>query len=151
MALQRGQESYSRCSAGRRRTSRVLGSNLEERTDVSWGITGNYLDVSNCCIDLLRKERLRTHSYLSDEIGNLVTVSVNIEGRVLDSLLVHGALLELEDHQRQILKLIWLDELSYEETATFLELPLGTVKSRASRAQSRLKQIIQEYLSEKGN
>jgi len=65
-------------------------------------------------------------------------------------MLIHGALQELEPNQSQILRLIWLEEMSYEEVAQMLNLPLGTVKSRASRSQSRLKMILQEILSEDG-
>lgn len=66
-------------------------------------------------------------------------------------MFIHGALAELEPAHREILEFIWLKELSHEEVSNHLSIPIGTVKSRASRAQGRLKEVIQEILLENGN
>ncbi len=42
-------------------------------------------------------------------------------------------------HQREILKLVALDGLSYDETADRLAIPVGTVRSRLSRARDALR------------
>jgi RNA polymerase sigma-70 factor (ECF subfamily) len=44
----------------------------------------------------------------------------------------------LPRRERDVLALIAWGELSYEETATALEIPIGTVRSRLARARSRL-------------
>lgn len=44
----------------------------------------------------------------------------------------------LPAREREVLVLIGLAELSYEETATMLDLPVGTVRSRLSRARAKL-------------
>lgn len=48
-----------------------------------------------------------------------------------------------EDHRALIL-LIGVEELSYEEAATVLQIPIGTVMSRLSRARAKLRQHLQE-------
>jgi RNA polymerase sigma-70 factor (ECF subfamily) len=50
------------------------------------------------------------------------------------------ALLPIE--QREIVLLVGLEELSYGEVARALDIPLGTVMSRLSRARSRFKAIL---------
>jgi len=106
--------------------------------------------VVRACIDVLRKEKLRSHSSLPDNADHIIPSTVRFENQLIDSMFIHGALQELEPNQSEILRLIWLKEMSYEEVAERLNLPLGTVKSRASRSQSRFKEILQEILSESG-
>jgi RNA polymerase sigma-70 factor (ECF subfamily) len=49
------------------------------------------------------------------------------------------ALLELPDAQRLALFLVDVEQLSQEEAAEVLDVPVGTVKSRASRARAALR------------
>jgi len=48
-----------------------------------------------------------------------------------------------EDHRALIL-LIGVEELSYEEAAAVLNIPIGTVMSRLSRARTKLRQFLLE-------
>ncbi len=48
-----------------------------------------------------------------------------------------------EDHRALIL-LIGVEELSYEECAKVLNIPIGTVMSRLSRARAKLRQHLEE-------
>ena len=54
---------------------------------------------------------------------------------------VNKALDRLEAHDREILVLKDVQGLSYEEIAQILELPMGTVKSRISRARVAFKDV----------
>jgi RNA polymerase sigma factor (sigma-70 family) len=59
------------------------------------------------------------------------------EDRALSAELV-GELRRLSDEDRDALLLVVWGELSYEEAATALEVPVGTVKSRIARARRAL-------------
>jgi RNA polymerase sigma-70 factor (ECF subfamily) len=54
------------------------------------------------------------------------------------------ALATLPGDQREILLLIGLEELSYQEAAKVLGVPIGTVMSRLSRARARLRGVLDE-------
>jgi RNA polymerase sigma-70 factor (ECF subfamily) len=52
---------------------------------------------------------------------------------------------ELDDlmpEQREVLLMVALDELSYEQAADQLAIPVGTVRSRVSRARSQLRRRL---------
>jgi RNA polymerase sigma-70 factor (ECF subfamily) len=113
--------------------------------------TWMYQIVFRCCIDVVRKENVRKAEALPDESENFLGSSTGFESQIADKLLIHGALAELEPGHREVLELGWLRELTQEEVSERLGVPIGTVKSRTSRAQARLKEVIQEILSESGN
>lgn len=48
------------------------------------------------------------------------------------------AIMSLPDEQREVLLLVCVEELSYREAATMLDVPIGTVMSRLARARLRL-------------
>ncbi len=111
-----------------------------------------YQIVSRSCIDVLRKEQIRAHGSLGefeqvDEIGG----SSTFENALVDGLLIHSALLELEGAHREVITLLELDGLSVQEVSQALGIPVGTVKSRAARGREALKQKLIEILSENGN
>jgi RNA polymerase sigma factor (sigma-70 family) len=49
---------------------------------------------------------------------------------------------KLKPHYRQLVELRYFREWSYEEIATELDLPLGTVKAQLFRAREFLYQIL---------
>ena len=50
----------------------------------------------------------------------------------------------LPPEQREVLLLAAVEEMRYEEIATLLSVPVGTVMSRLSRAREKLKKIVTE-------
>lgn len=53
------------------------------------------------------------------------------------------ALLTLSDDDRETLLLLALGQLSYEEVASALRIPIGTVRSRIHRARTHLRERVQ--------
>ena len=60
-----------------------------------------------------------------------------------DALDLERCLQRLPAEQRAVLLLVTLEDLSYEETARILCIPVGTVMSRLSRARSRLRALME--------
>jgi len=58
---------------------------------------------------------------------------------------IQNSLQALPDHYRLVVQLIDVEELSYEETAATLNIPVGTVKSRLARAREALRTSLQSY------
>jgi RNA polymerase sigma-70 factor, ECF subfamily len=85
---------------------------------------------------------MRGPIYVSDEaigeLGRAETQEAPIELRE-----VRRAVERLPPEQRAPLLLHWLHGLKYEEIATEMKLPLGTVQSRISRARKALRAMIE--------
>jgi RNA polymerase sigma-70 factor (ECF subfamily) len=64
--------------------------------------------------------------------------------------LVHEALGLMKDEQRTILILREMQELSYDQIAEILEINVGTVKSRLSRARSELAKLLRPHIEGQG-
>ena len=56
---------------------------------------------------------------------------------------VRAAVASLSMGQRQVLTLVDLEEFSYAEVAVILDIPVGTVMSRLSRARASLKLLLE--------
>lgn len=56
--------------------------------------------------------------------------------------LVLSLLRKLPDNQREVLTLVALEEVSYQQAAEILEVPIGTVMSRLARARERLRNMM---------
>jgi RNA polymerase sigma-70 factor (ECF subfamily) len=52
------------------------------------------------------------------------------------------ALAEIPEKQRQVILLCGLEEMSYEDAATILNVPIGTIRSRLSRGRDALRLLM---------
>jgi RNA polymerase sigma-70 factor (ECF subfamily) len=104
----------------------------------------------NHFIDHYRKhktERLQTGPLESEhESGRAMASPMDSPGRALErqetSDRIHGLLAQLPEDQREAVVLRDLEEMSYEEIAMILSVPVGTVKSRINRGRIGLVRLI---------
>src|SRR5690349_6991505 len=52
------------------------------------------------------------------------------------------ALAQLHEDQRQVILLVGLEGLSYEDAAAILDVPIGTIRSRLSRGREALRKLM---------
>jgi RNA polymerase sigma-70 factor (ECF subfamily) len=48
----------------------------------------------------------------------------------------------LAEEHRSVLLLVWVEDLSYEQAASVLGIPVGTVMSRLSRAREKMRRYL---------
>ena len=100
----------------------------------------------NACIDLIRKRKnVVSLDALRDEgfdVGDERQSSYLKLEESERKRLVNEGLSQLPEEMRAMIVLRDVRGLSYEEVAAVLDLPLGTVKSRISRARNKLAAIL---------
>ena len=76
-----------------------------------------------------------------DDPGHGDRVAADVTARAVRRVLA-AALAGLPDADRDVLVLIAWEQLSYDEVARALDIPIGTVRSRLSRARSRVREAL---------
>ena len=93
--------------------------------------------MHNHFVDRLRAQSSRPEDCVGDDLPELPQRAQQADGlevRDLDRLLQR-----LPAEQREVLLLVSVEELSYQEVAGITGVPVGTVMSRLSRARARLR------------
>lgn len=109
--------------------------------------------ASNNCIDFIRKKKKYVYSLdkpIEGTDGGAMTFDVpsntldpeEIYIKAQKALLMQGLVEKLKPRYRTLVELRYFKEYSYEEIATELELPLGTVKAQLFRAREFLFNIL---------
>lgn len=96
--------------------------------------------MHNLRVDQLRRPGLNA-SPMDDEELMLPTRATQSDR--LEVVDLEMALARLPEEQRAVLLLVTLEEMSYEEVATALGIPIGTVMSRLARGRERLRLILE--------
>ncbi|MFN8209606.1 MAG: sigma-70 family RNA polymerase sigma factor [Bacteroidales bacterium] len=92
-----------------------------------------------------RKRFLSTFSHADDEEMHEIDIADHDDEERRDAReLVNKALQQLEPKFRVIITMRMLQGYSTKETAEILDLPMGTVLSRLSRAQEQIKKILEK-------
>ncbi|ANF97765.1 MULTISPECIES: RNA polymerase sigma factor [Paenibacillus] len=104
--------------------------------------------VTNICIDKFRRSKptvsIEEHEMVfegHDDVEHEVM-------RAYTSKDVREAINQLPEHHRTVIVLRYIQDLSYNEIADCLDLPLNTVKSYLFRARQQLQNLLADY--EKG-
>jgi RNA polymerase sigma-70 factor (ECF subfamily) len=112
-----------------------------------------YRIATNNCIDFIRKQRISTTSLdLSFDDGEGEKMYIQIEEGGLNpeekaiksqkNKYLKTVVKKLKPHYRKLIELRYFKELSYEEIADELEMPLGTVKAQLFRAREFLAKLL---------
>ncbi|GAC1317242.1 MAG: sigma-70 family RNA polymerase sigma factor [Collimonas sp.] len=93
-------------------------------------------------IDQLRKRREIAVDDESAPWRTMAAPADEVDGLFLAD--VQRALYCLPVEQREVLLLVGLEELSYQQVSGILNIPVGTVMSRLSRARERMRSLLKE-------
>lgn len=110
-----------------------------------------YRIATNLCYNRLPGLRRSLSDLGNDVIAGLPETNLTfdnpahgLESRELRSYL-HQAIAELNESYRLLIALRYQNEMSYEEIAGVLNLPLGTVKTGLFRAREQLRRALERY------
>lgn len=109
--------------------------------------------ATNNSIDFIRKKKLDTfsiHSSYRDDNGDAVSIDVQDDNlnpqeetiKVQKIQIMRNFVDQLPPKYQRLVKLRYFDELTYEEIATELEAPLGTVKAQLHRARELMYDLV---------
>ncbi|MCK9203163.1 MAG: sigma-70 family RNA polymerase sigma factor [Bacteroidales bacterium] len=110
--------------------------------------------AANNCIDFLRKDRriqfaegtFEEEEEGKDSTASIPSPSLDPEEKIIEKQkisMMRDVVGKLKPHYRLLIELHYFKEWSYEEIATELDLPIGTVKAQLFRARDFLYQILQ--------
>ena len=112
--------------------------------------------ATNNCIDFIRKKKA-SHVSLNHNDDEHEKASMDIQSPVMDPeetmineqkiKLMRSIVDKLKPRYRKLIELRYFKELSYEEIAEELELPIGTVKAQLFRARELLYNILKSVTS----
>ena len=128
-------------------------ADLTQQTFYLWASKGHQLrdptKVKSWLFTTLYREYLNTYRHSAKfphvELDDLSIEMPSIAPSIfndIDGHTVVAALTRLDEVFRAPLTLFYLDELSYQEIADVLEIPIGTVMSRLSRGKAQLRNLL---------
>ena len=90
--------------------------------------------------DVRRSAREGTIVDIDEAATNLTTKSNAMASLELRDL--ENAMNELAPEQREVILLVGLEGMAYDEVASILQIPIGTVRSRLSRGRDQLRRLM---------
>jgi RNA polymerase sigma-70 factor (ECF subfamily) len=101
-----------------------------------------FVILRNCHISEVRRaQRIVSMEDAAPASEPTLTIPGNQEARVALAE-VRNAYLSLSEEHRELLLLVAIEGLQYKEASAILDVPLGTVRSRVSRAWQALRQAL---------
>lgn len=116
-------------------------------------ITWLYRIMTNCYLDHRKRDKSKRNvsleAALQTESGELVRQVVDPKASPYEqtekdarTMRIDKAVNELPEYQRAMIVMYHAEMMSYEEIASALDLPVGTVKSRLNRARLSLRDLL---------
>lgn len=110
--------------------------------------------ASNHCIDFIRKKRMKTFSIDqqdNDSENGSWSLDIRSENKDPEEAFIHQQkvklmreeVTKLKEPYQELVTLRYFEELSYDEIADQLSLPLGTVKAQLFRARAMLSEMLE--------
>jgi RNA polymerase sigma-70 factor (ECF subfamily) len=128
---------------------------LKHFTPTSTFYTWLYRIAVNTCLDFKRKTSLQSFYFSADARNKLDMVPSKIPSpesayAAKESIrALRTALNSISDKLRVVIVLKEIEGLPYEEIAKILDVSVGTVKSRISRAREELRKIMEKFAEQK--
>jgi RNA polymerase sigma-70 factor (ECF subfamily) len=112
-----------------------------EASDLPW----LFKVARNSWYDEIRYRGIRDHANIDDV--ELVDTSLDGEAQLqkrLQQKRLNALVSQLPEQQRTLMFLITRQSLSYAQAAEILDIPVGTVMSRLSRARQKLAELLED-------
>lgn len=113
-----------------------------------------YRIITNVFLDARKKVKNKQHVSLDEAVAmpeGAAQTTTNIEEpeqaseRSERERLMQAAIDSLPEYQKAMIVMFHVEMLTYEEMASALDLPVGTVKSRLNRARLALRDLLEPY------
>jgi RNA polymerase sigma-70 factor (ECF subfamily) len=126
---------------------------LVQQTFLVWGTKGHQLadpskakswlftTLHRCFFESRRRTTRFPHLEISEAEAELPNIEPELVNR-LDAQDMVELLAQVDVQFRAAVALFYLEDNSYEEIATILQVPLGTVKSRIARGLAQLRELV---------
>lgn len=101
--------------------------------------------LRNLAFDMLRKKERQSASLDSQVLWPMEADLVEDEGKDLLTVQrseISDVIDSLPENQQQIVKFVYVDDLTHQEVAEKTKLPLGTVKSRLRLALEKMRKVL---------
>jgi len=133
-------------------------ADLVQDTFLTWATKGHQLKdntkVKSWLFTTLHRRFLETHRRttrfphieISEAMEELPVIEPDLVSR-LDGQQLVALMAEIEPQFRAAVALFYLEDYSYNDIASILEIPLGTVKSRIARGLTQLKGLVLKRLT----
>jgi RNA polymerase sigma-70 factor (ECF subfamily) len=96
-------------------------------------------------------KRMKTREHVTPDLDDTESVNPSQETSLEYQRMIK-ALDNLKQHQREVLLLVAVEGFSYDESAKIMDVPVGTVRSRLSRARQELRdEMLQTTLSDRAS
>lgn len=102
--------------------------------------------VKTTHIDRIRQWQRQRPADLTAEIADVLPFDARIHEQTearQDLSIVRAAFAQLPQEQREVMVLVVMEGMSYQDAADALDVPIGTVMSRLARARRKLMQAIE--------
>lgn len=141
---------YARGLLKDRETADDIVQDCLERIIVNWSRRRDanarpwvFAILHNLAINRIRQESRRSGTVTIEDMPEATAAVAASQEQTLFGQDVLAAIERLPPDYRSILLLISVEDLSYAEAAMVLDVPIGTVMSRLSRAREQLKLILE--------